>query len=190
MLLEFQRYGRNKETTVNKTYIASGEYRRKFDAIIDDPTISRILYNKAREMLLHRSGTRFEDMYWLDGKSGEVIAQVLDEAVEEQIGYTPAVLKAIDGVENLIAIHTHPNSMPPSIADFNSSFQHGYAVSIVVGHDGTVYLYSSLQTVPDNLYYMYVDFYLKTGYTNNKEAQLAALDKIKENYNIDYREVR
>lgn len=29
--LEYQRYGRNKETLINKTYIESGEYKRKFD---------------------------------------------------------------------------------------------------------------------------------------------------------------
>lgn len=34
MILEFQRYGRNKETTVDSSYISGGEYRRKFDSII------------------------------------------------------------------------------------------------------------------------------------------------------------
>ena len=119
MILEFQRYGRNKETTVDSSYISGGEYRRKFDSIIDNAAVSRILYSKAKEMLLHRSGTLFEDMYWFDGASGAVLASVLDETAEEQIGYTTAVARAIDGVVNLIAMHTHPNSMPPSIADFN-----------------------------------------------------------------------
>lgn len=63
MILEFQRYGRNKETTVDSSYISGGEYRRKFDSIIDNAAVSRILYSKAKEMLLHRSGTLFEDMY-------------------------------------------------------------------------------------------------------------------------------
>ena len=62
MILEFQRYGRNKETTVDSSYISGGEYRRKFDSIIDNAAVSRILYSKAKEMLLHRSGTLFEDM--------------------------------------------------------------------------------------------------------------------------------
>lgn len=91
MILEFQRYGRNKETTVDSSYISGGEYRRKFDSIIDNAAVSRILYSKAKEMLLHRSGTLFEDMYWFDGASGVVLASVLDETAEEQIGYTTAV---------------------------------------------------------------------------------------------------
>ena len=52
--LEFQRYGRNKSTLVNSTYISSGEYRNKFDKITDNKDVNRALYIKAKEMLLHR----------------------------------------------------------------------------------------------------------------------------------------
>ena len=47
MALEYQRYGRNKETLVNKTYIESGEYRRKFDKISDNAEVNKALYNAA-----------------------------------------------------------------------------------------------------------------------------------------------
>lgn len=63
MNLEQQRYGRNKNTVINHTYIESGEYRRKFDKITDNKEIDRILYLKAKEMLNHRSGTLYEDLY-------------------------------------------------------------------------------------------------------------------------------
>lgn len=63
VLLEYQRYGRNKETAINHTYINSGEYRSKFDRITENINVNRILYNKAKEMLNHRSGTKYEDMY-------------------------------------------------------------------------------------------------------------------------------
>lgn len=57
MTLENQRYGRNKAALVNKKYIESGDYRAKFDRITENPEINRILYAKAKEILLHRSGT-------------------------------------------------------------------------------------------------------------------------------------
>ena len=79
---ENQRYGRNKSTLVNKTYIESGDYRRKFDKISNNQDVNRVLYNKSKEMLEHRSGTLFEDMYWIDGETGEVIASALNETVE------------------------------------------------------------------------------------------------------------
>ena len=54
---EEQRYGRNKETLVNHTYIESGEYRRKFDNISDNAELNKLLYQLAKKMLTHRSGT-------------------------------------------------------------------------------------------------------------------------------------
>lgn len=32
-MIEFQRTGRNKDTTINQTYISSGKFRNKFDKI-------------------------------------------------------------------------------------------------------------------------------------------------------------
>lgn len=75
--LELQRYGRNKYTLVNSTYISSGEYRNKFNKITDNKDVNRIIYSKAKEMLLHRSGTLYEDMYWFDADTGKVIAKRL-----------------------------------------------------------------------------------------------------------------
>ena len=45
---EFQRYGRNKSTLVNSTYISSGECRNKFDKITNNKNVNRILYSKAK----------------------------------------------------------------------------------------------------------------------------------------------
>ncbi len=66
--LEEQRIGKNKNTAINHTYILGGEYRRKFDFISSEPSLNKLLYQLAKKMLIHRSGTRHEDMYWIDGK--------------------------------------------------------------------------------------------------------------------------
>ena len=94
-MLEYQRYGRNKNTVINSTYINSGEYRRKFDKITHNDDINRILYLKAKEMLFHRSGTLLEDMYWIDGDTGEIVAKALDEKEEEKIEYTTSIYNTI-----------------------------------------------------------------------------------------------
>ena len=187
-LMELQRYGRNKSTLVNKTYIESGEYRRKFDSVTDNKDVNRVIYSKAKEMLTHRSGTLLEDMYWIDGKTGEIVAGALNEETEGAVLYSESIKKAIKGKSNLITIHTHPHSMPPSIADFNSALKHAYAASVVLCHDGTVYIYHSNQIVPDKLHEIYMKRFVRMGYAE-KEAQLMALDEIKRNYDIDFREV-
>lgn len=189
MSLEYQRYGRNKQTVINHTYIDSSEYRHKFDHITDNDDVNRIIYAKAKEMLKHRSGTKIEDMYWIDGNTGDIVASILNEQQEEQIIYTSSVLKAILGKKNLIAIHTHPNSMPPSIADFNSAFQNGYAISLVFCHDGKIFQYVSNKPLSTYIYERYIDEFKESG-LQEFEAQLRALDKLKQNYDIDFWEVK
>lgn len=187
-MLEYQRYGRNKDTVINHTYIKSGEYRRKFDKITSNSSVNRILYLKAKEMLFHRSGTLYEDMYWIDADTGKIVASALNESSEEKVEYSKAISGAIDGKTNLITMHTHPNSLPPSIADFNSCCEHKYFRSFVICHDGTIYEYSSNQNVSSNLYMLYIHEFRILGYTE-KDAQLKALNEIKQTYKINFQEV-
>lgn len=56
-LQEGQRYGRNKDTSINHAYINSGEYRKKFDVISNNNELNRKVYQLAKKMLEHRSGT-------------------------------------------------------------------------------------------------------------------------------------
>lgn len=65
MALEYQRYGRNKETLVNKSYINGGKYRRKFDVLTNNDDVNKALYDSAKTALKHRSGTLLE-RYVLD----------------------------------------------------------------------------------------------------------------------------
>lgn len=190
MSLEYQRYGRNKDTVVNHTYINSGVYRNKFDKITDDIVINRILYTKAKEMLNHRSGTKIEDMYWIDEITGEVIASAVNQTsdMEEFINYTDAIKKAILGKTGLIAFHTHPNSMPPSAANFNSMLIHQYSIVFVVCHDGKIIQYIANEIINERLYSLYIQEYVADGYTEY-EAQWKSLEKLKEIYDIDFWEV-
>jgi len=97
VILENQRYGRNKDTLVNKSYIESGEYKRKFDNATDNPNVNKSLYICAKNALKHRSGTELEDMYWLDNESGDVIFSVTDSTDKRAIIYTEKLKKAING---------------------------------------------------------------------------------------------
>ena len=188
--LEYQRYGRNKSTLVNKTYIESGEYRRKYDKISDEPAVNKALYNTAKESLKHRSGTLYEDMYWIDSVSGKVVASEVDSTIEQKIVYSEVTKKAVASYpkNSLIAIHSHPSSMPPSIADFNSCFRNGYKNGVIACHNGKVFVYTSEQEVSEDLYSLYVSSYISDG-NSEYDAQLKALDKLRENHMIDFAEV-
>ena len=186
--LENQRYGRNKVTLVNKTYIESGEYKRKFDNISENKAVNKTLYDCAKAALKHRSGTKFEDMYWIDGNTGEIIASALNEKETSGVAKSKRRNKVLARYGNIYAIHSHPASMPPSATDFNCFFEPGYSKAFVACHDGTLYSYTSEQEVSIELYNLYVSKFASNGYSE-KEAQLKALAKLKENHKIDFWEV-
>lgn len=112
MEIEEQRYGRNKPTAINHTYIESGEYRRKFDNITKNNQINKLLYKLAKKMLIHRSGTMLEDMYWIDPVEIKVIASETGQKEPSSIVYSGVTINTIKKYEHLITIHSHPESFP------------------------------------------------------------------------------
>ncbi len=189
--LEYQRYGRNKSTLVNKTYIDSGEYRRKFDNATDNPAVNKALYDSAKKALKHRSGTELEDMYWFEARTGKVIAKEINGTNPREVFYSAATKSTVNSYDKgeIIAIHTHPSSMPPSVDDFNACCVRGYKCGFVACHDGKVFGYFSEQLINPKLYEMVVERGIKDGLTEY-DAQLAALNSLKRNYNIDFWEVK
>lgn len=188
MALENQRYGRNKNTLVNKTYIESGEYRRKYDNATENPEVNKTLYDCAKQALKHRSGTVLEDMYWID-ETGKIILSVTDSTDERAIIYTDKIQNIVKNNENMITLHTHPSSMPPSASDFNSCFYNNYKMGFVACHDGKLFAYTASEAVNERIYNMYIERYVKSHYSEY-ESQLLALNEIKRNCSIDFWEVK
>ena len=87
-LQEIQRYGRNKSTVVNQTYINGGQYRSKFDKISDDKLLNRKVYQIAKKMLTHRTGTLFEDMYWIYHDTMRIVASETEQRIASKIRYS------------------------------------------------------------------------------------------------------
>ena len=172
--IEDQREGRNKETVINSSYIDSGEYRRKFDRITANSELNKLLYSCAKEMLYHRSGTEYEDMYWFDAKNKTVLCSKLDEITLGEIRHTKRIDNLIKHCPYVIAMHTHPHSMPPSPEDFNTYLEAGYVMGIVICHNGTIYIYHAYKKVDENLWSAYVAKNIKYDSDDNK-AQVAAL---------------
>lgn len=186
--LEKQRYGRNKETTINHTYINGGEYRNKFNNISNNDELNRTIYQIAKKMLNHRSGTLLEDMYWIDIDTGEVFASEINQKNPKEIKYSKATLREMKKHENILVLHTHPNSMPPSIRDFNSAYKNGYQICLVCCHDGKVFLYNSETKITEFFYKGTVAKYKKLGY-DDYEAQIMALSEYESKENISFKEV-
>ena len=139
-------------------------------------------------MLKHRSGTLYEDMYWINLDTVKVVASEITNNTEEQIVYSPNTLKAVQNHSNLLTIHSHPNSFPPSISDLNSNFHNGYSVGVIACHNGKIYMYSVLEEINEAYYNMTVAEFLNQGY-DELTAQLMTLEHIKGRFNIQFKEV-
>lgn len=185
---EIQRYGRNKKTSINHSYINSGEYRKKFDRISDDAKLNRKVFQIAKKMLHHRSGTQYEDMYWIDIDSLEIVASETNQKAKRKIKYSKATKNAISRHENLLVMHTHPDSMPPSINDFNSALHNKYQVCLVCCHDGRLFMYHSNNYVVEFFYRNTVAKYRKRG-LSEFEAQMKALSVFQADGDILLKEV-
>jgi hypothetical protein len=179
--IEEQRYGRNKSTAINHAYIESGEYRRKFNNITKDDRINKLLYQLAKKMLIHRSGTMIEDMYWIDPVSIKVIASETAQREPSSVIYSGNTIKTIHQYDNLITIHSHPESFPPSAEDFASNYDNNYALGIVACHDGKVFAYSSNTKISAKYIELAVMSY-KNKYYDDYNAQIMAIKELEQQF--------
>lgn len=185
---EEQRLGRNKKTSVDKSYIENGDFRKKFDKISESKCLNRLLYHLAKAMLMHRSGTIYEDMYWIDVESNKVVAKITDSTDEGKIIYPESVKRIISRNKGLMTIHSHPSGLPPSVADFNSNYEHDYSLGVIAGHNGKVFVYWSNELITENYFEQKVAQYRLSGY-NEDESRKMTLDYCVQHFDIYYKEV-
>jgi hypothetical protein len=186
---EESRYGKDKTTAVDHNYIDSGEYRRKFDSISNNKELNRNLYQSAKLMLNHRSGTDFEDMYWFNGDSGKEFAAKTDMKTPSVVRYSPNFMKKYQGIKNKVTIHNHPRSMPPSIGDFESAFNNSYSLGVIACHDGTVYVYRNIFSPQVDLYETLTDGFKSIGYSEFTSEKLTLEEMVNRGLLI-FREVK
>ena len=96
-----------------------------------------------------------------------------------------------DNPDSLVAIHNHPQGMPPSAADINAAANNKYKRGLVVGHNGRVFVYEvhdGFEHIPPGIYNRTIGKYRKRGY-NEYEAQLEAMSDLSRTYNFTLKEV-
>ena len=109
-------------------------------------------------------------MYWIDAAHQVVVAEETESCFEAQITYSDSIYSKIQKYDNLVTLHSHPNSYPPSVNDLNSNFFNHYGLGIVVCHDGKIFKYASNQEIRIDYYMLVVEKHLRKGY-NEYEAQ-------------------
>ncbi len=132
-----------KNTVVNKAMIDSSEYRRRIDKISGNTEVNRSIWNKAKEMLTHRSGTKYEDLAFIDSTTGK---SLINKGFDQENYAKPSkkmqeMLRKAEPY-TIIGVHNHPGSSIPSYADIKTCANRKYKCGVVVGHDGSIFVYS------------------------------------------------
>ena len=131
----------DKDTVINRKVIESSDYRKRFNQVSDRTDVNRKAWQLAKEMLNHRSGTRYEDITFIDYLSGK--AKINKNYNKESTAKPSKSMKKMLQVAELntiIAIHNHPGSSVPSIPDLRACIERGYKKGIIACHNGKVYI--------------------------------------------------
>ena len=111
-----------------------------------------------------------------------------DKEINKLLYVLAKIRKIIEKNKGLLTIHSHPNSFPPSLDDFNSACANGYGAGVVCGHNGDVFVYQSYEIIPEESYYYLMNSFRKDGY-NAYDAQLRTLEELSKRYDIVCRKV-
>ncbi len=131
-----------EEATIVSDEIYTKQYTQKIESLGESKKVTKSIRQSAIKMLEHRSGTEYEDMAFIDSKTGETIIQS-NYQVKHQVEPTKQMKKMLsESPQNtIIAIHNHPRSSVPSFADLNTCFNRHYKYGIVVCHNGIIFKY-------------------------------------------------
>lgn len=157
-----------KETLVEKQMIVSPEYRAKFNSLGENKRVSRSMCAKAKEMLRHRTGTEYEDLAYVDSKTGKSIINK-SYNVKRKAKPNRPMNKMLKDADNgtIIGVHNHPGSNVPSYSDFSAAAQRNYKYGLVVCHNGTIYKYQIIGELNRPMAEAALDFLSVSGYSSD-----------------------
>ena len=186
-----ERITKSSEYAVPKNLVSTKEFRNKFNSMSENPRVQREFYRSAKEILSHRSGNNGEDLYLYNSVKGKWYKSTTGKLKGEP-DYTEEIYRGLKESKRgeIIAFHNHPNGMPPSEADLNAAMKNGYKKGYTIGHDGVIFEYTPTKyEIPSEAYALNVQKYKKQG-LNEFDAQIAALNNMKDFYGFDFKEVK
>jgi proteasome lid subunit RPN8/RPN11 len=138
-----RREGVSKRTEkVDIGFIDSPEYRKAFD-FFDDEELGDVVCGTARDMLKHRTGTTLEDFAAVSLSGKSVVTKLTSAATHKRAMLSRENIRCLLEAKrgDLVAIHNHPESSPPSFADFRICTFRSIRYGLIACHDGGVVRY-------------------------------------------------
>lgn len=133
----------SKGEKVDMDYVKSDAYAEKFSKLDMPKDVVASVRKAAIAMLTHRSGTDLEDLALVSRSEGRIVARSAASSIPFETARNAEVEKAISTYPrgDLVSIHNHPLSIPPTGSDFASAGYNGYGGGVVALHNGEVFYY-------------------------------------------------
>jgi len=135
--------GMSKKTEkVDIGFVDSDAYRRAFD-FFGDGDLGDVVCEEARRMLKRRSGTTLEDFSAVSLSGKGVVTRLTSSKTSKAAVLTRENRRAIESSPrgDLVTIHNHPESMPPSFQDFVMLRHRAIRYGLIACHNGKVVRY-------------------------------------------------
>lgn len=167
---ESHRKSKYRSTEIARKVIESPDYGRKFSNLDESSAVQKKLKIAAVRMLNHRSGTKYEDMVFVDSKDGTMRKQTNYTKAEMQVEPTKAMRKMVRDKPDytIISMHNHAENSMPSTQDIETAYSRKYKYGIIACHDGNVYKYKIGGRPNLYVYYSALVKLDKEGYTKEK----------------------
>ena len=132
-------------------------------------------------MLFHRSGTKFEDLTFIDTVTGKSLTRS-DYDAENEVIPSLKMRRMVMNAEpyTIIAIHNHPRSSVPSFTDVNTAFVKKYKYGLIACHDGTLMRYTVLGEVNQIIVASLLDAAQNSIYNYDSKGLAEILNQLKE----------
>lgn len=171
-----------KQSVIDRKQIASADYQNKFNNLGENKKVTRSIRAKTKEMLRHRSGTNYEDLAYINTKTGK---SVINKSFNQAASAKPskAMTKLLKDADEytVVGVHNHPNSTTPSMNDIKVAEARKYKYGIVAGHNGMICKY----TINGPVNYINADIYLEKAnalfYNGDMEGLKVVLEELSKN---------
>ena len=139
--------GLNESFAVDWSVVDSEKYKDSIKIISSKPKVYKGIQTRMRWALRNRDGMQTEELYAISLDTGSEIGRITNQQINSGVVRTDKFDKSIKAAkkrnERVLLIHNHPKGLPPSVEDINALFDSKNVCGITIGHNGSIYYYSS-----------------------------------------------
>lgn len=161
--------GKIRLTEIARSKIDSADYGRRMSRVDESRDVTNSMTIAAKDILHHRNGTLYEDLMFVDTRTGKYIVRT-DYNHERSVLPSKRMRNMLNNAPDytIAALHNHPGSTPPSPQDIRALFSRKNAYGVVICHDGSIYKYSiDLNNFNEAHYTAVFDELDRSGYTQD-----------------------